>query len=265
MKIAQKYLNLTFVSLAFSSLAHAQEVPTLTEMSPEMEANLTMGEVRFEEVTEEGNVQLPLNSRYVAPAREREMEFERPERSERNSRAQALKTARKQSENSGTGVKVFDKIYNVGEKIWKVAEAGKPVANTNLPSATALPEGVLDWKQMMGWQEPVSRTYRYTMKNIYGMTVLDFAFRVIYIYGGSVSGKGAYLARVAVVAESLDVAWGYNFEADASVPSITNVGTLESPIAGAEVLVKWKLKTVLKSSENSSSFFIRGDGRMRQL
>jgi hypothetical protein len=161
---------------------------------------------------------------------------------------------------------VLDKVINMGRKVWAIVEANKPVVSFEGNTANALPQGVTSWDALQGWAAPSSRLYTYTYKNGFRMNVVKFSFRVLYTHGGSVNGKGRYLANVNVVPASLDVLWGYKFNASAAVPSVLNASRVAGePIAAAEILVSWKVETVLKHSRRSVSLYARGDGVFKDL
>jgi hypothetical protein len=160
---------------------------------------------------------------------------------------------------------ILDKVINMGKKIWAIIEANKPVVNVQTDSANALPEGSKSWLNLQGWQAPVARVYRVNYTNVYGMNVVDFSYRVQFTAGGSVGGKGRYLAQVSVMPANLDVAWGYQFNMTASVPTVTNAGTTADPVGAANVVVTWKIDTVMKHSEESQSYYVQGDGKFLDL
>jgi hypothetical protein len=156
-------------------------------------------------------------------------------------------------------------LVNLGRQAWKVVEANRPVANVNLQSASIVPQGVNEWQALEGWQAPRSRVFRTSYKNAYGMTVVQFDYRLTYTYGGSIAGTGRYLAQVSVAPADISVAWGYTLNAEAKVPVITNAGTHQSPIAAAQVEVNWKVDTVLRSIQKGQAFYVRADGQMIDL
>ena len=159
----------------------------------------------------------------------------------------------------------LDEIVNLGQKVWNLVEAGKPVMTTQWQTASAIPQGVTNWDQMAGWKMPESRAYRVRFVNVYGMTMVDFVYRLNYTFGGSYKGQGQYLTRVSAMSESLAVAWGFNFDGSVEVQSVANGGTTESPIALMELIVKWKMKTPVRVSEGSSAYAISGDGTFKAL
>jgi hypothetical protein len=160
---------------------------------------------------------------------------------------------------------ILDKIIHMGKKVWAIIAANKPVVNVRTDSASALPEGARGWESLEGWQLPRARIFRITWENLYGIEVVNFSFRVLYTYGGNVNGKGRYLTRVTIVPRELSVAWGYTFNADATVPSVVNTGTRRDPVAGMELMLKWSVDTVMKHNEGTASFFVQGDGQFTDL
>lgn len=160
---------------------------------------------------------------------------------------------------------IWDQIDAIGARIWKIIEDNKPVVDLNFQAAHALPRGVVCWSDLDSWKAPRSQRYRATYKNAYGMKVVDFAFRVVFSYGGGRDGKGLYIANAAVYPAQLDVSWGYKFNAEAKVGQALNLGTSASPMAGLEIAVNWNLGTVVKDSQTTVNFFMQGDGLMTKL
>lgn len=159
----------------------------------------------------------------------------------------------------------LDDIINVGQEVWKIIEANKPVVNVDMPVAHAMPKGIQCWTDLERWQTPKSFMYRIDYKNLFGYTVVSFHFRVSYVYGGSFNGAGQYLANVSVAPATLDVAWGYNVDAQTVIGQTVNLGTKENPEAGVSLNVQWRIKTVMKDSDNTESFFIRANGDIQRL
>jgi len=160
---------------------------------------------------------------------------------------------------------ILDKLILLGQKIWKIVEAGKPVSNFAAQRADVLPQGIAQWQSLAGWQVPMSKRYERVIKNKWGVDVVTFRYRIIYNYGGNLNGKGAYLMGVTVYPEIVDVAWGWSFDATVSIPTITNAGTTQSPTAAAELLISSRIRTPLTSLDNSESYYVRGDGSFVDL
>lgn len=162
--------------------------------------------------------------------------------------------------------KVVDGIINIGKKVWEIISAGQPVVNLNMEqSANALPRGVRCWDELSNWQVPSVRSYSQTFKNFYGMEVISFEFDVIYTHSGQINGKGRYLTNVQVHPKNVQVSWGFNLDAAVDIPSLVNLGSVEQPVAGMQVDVKWEASSPLRKFNQSVSIFVQGDGPSKIL
>lgn len=161
---------------------------------------------------------------------------------------------------------MLGQIVNFGQKLWKLIEAGKPVVNFEGQSANALPLGTEGkWQSLENWQEPRGRIYTITYKNLYKVEVVRFEYRLLFTPGGTYNGKGQYLSNVAVNPQNLSVAWGYDVAATSKVVNVVNTGSRTDPVAGIELLVDWRIKTVANNLRSTTSFFVRGDGKFTDL
>lgn len=167
----------------------------------------------------------------------------------------------------GDATVILDSIINNGRKMWKIIEDNKPVVDIRAQYATALPEGVKGWASMGGWQPPKGVIYALTAKNVYGVTVINVRYQVLRTYGGSYKGKGKYLTAVTVEPLLVEVAWGYKYAMEASVPdtSIVNMGTTENPLAAMMVQLSWRIQTAVKDSQGKDLYLLQGDGSLREI
>jgi len=163
------------------------------------------------------------------------------------------------------GVVTIDQVFNYAKQIWDVVVANKPVVNVTRDNASALPKGLADWSMMSGWQAPMTQSFRVAYKNGWGVDVVDFTYRVSFVYGGAFNGKGRYITNATIVPKNLAVAWGFTFTAQATVPSVTNAGTLVDPVAAMELSMHWSVDSVLRHIETTENFYIRGDGEMTHV
>lgn len=155
----------------------------------------------------------------------------------------------------------WNEIVAIGEKVWTIIEAGRPVVNvTTPPVVSALPRGLECWSDLDSWKAPKTKSYEVVYKNGFGMEVVKFRFRLHYTYGGGHKGTGQYLANVTVLPAELNVLWGFTFDANVEVNQALNLGTFDNPMAGLELNLKWKVSTVVKETQNSFHFFVQGDG-----
>ncbi|MGZ3804930.1 MAG: hypothetical protein ACXVB4_12010 [Pseudobdellovibrionaceae bacterium] len=160
---------------------------------------------------------------------------------------------------------IIDKIINLGKKLWAVVETGRPVVNVKTYTANALPKGLKCWTDLTGWQVPQSKVYRVQYENLYGMNVVDFAYRVSFTAGGALKGQGKYITNATIMPADLYVSWGYTFNANAEVPSVFNMGTSDQPVAGMQMLMKWSVDTVMTHAEQAESYFVGGDNTMKAM
>lgn len=159
----------------------------------------------------------------------------------------------------------IDKIINYAKMAWKFVKDNKPVVNVKRDRANALPAGVSNAFDLTNWSTPVYKTYRVSFENLFGMSVVDFKFRAAYTYGGRYNGVGRYLTNVTIVPSTVEVAWGYTFNADVVVTSTVNIGTKSAPIAGMEYEIRYSVDTVMKHFDETVNFFAAGDGRFQKL
>lgn len=154
----------------------------------------------------------------------------------------------------------LDKIVAIGEKLWKLVDAGRPVVTFKAPLAHALPSSLPCWSDLETWSAPKSQVWQITYKNGFGTEVVKFKFRITYTSGGSFDGKGKYLANVTVQPADLQVKWGFDFDAQTVVGRAVNLGTKANPLAGLQLTVGWNVKSWAKENLMSETFFIQGDG-----
>ncbi len=159
----------------------------------------------------------------------------------------------------------IDAIINIGQKIWTIVKDGQPVVSAQTQAASAMPDAIKSWTQLAGWQPSQSKTFKITYQNGFGMNVVDFSYRVIFTYGGSFKGQGRFLAGVTIIPAFVSVAWGYTFESSVAIPTIVNIGTQQNPISGMQMNVNWKVSTVLFNEQQTSSYFVDGLGRLKEL
>ncbi|KYG61570.1 hypothetical protein AZI86_17850 [Bdellovibrio bacteriovorus] len=160
---------------------------------------------------------------------------------------------------------IVDQIINIGKKIWTIVQAGKPVMNIKLDTANALPKGLTCWSDLSGWNVPESKVYQIDYTNGFGMNVVSFAYRVTYTAGGSANGVGKYITNATFMPANVKVAWGFQFDAEAAIPSVFNTGTKEAPVAGMQMNMGWKVTSPVVEHLSSESYFVSGENKLIKL
>lgn len=165
------------------------------------------------------------------------------------------------------GQVTIDRIVNTAQNAWPVVEKNYPVSDSRINFANAVPDGISDWTQLAGWQEPKAYLLTYTAENPYGMKMVTLSYRLVYTYGGSYGGKGCYLGAVSVELEKVDVAPGYHLRAEAAVPEATvvNAGTHEEPVAALQFKMSYKISTAVSAWGGSTIFYIDGTGAVWEM
>lgn len=168
----------------------------------------------------------------------------------------------------GEVLMVARELIAFGKEVYKIIEAGKPVVRIGQTTpVSVLPKNEhgtsIDAFDLENWKMPKSKKYRVVAKNGFGMKTITFDFMLLFTYGGSYNGKGAYITGAEVASTDVSVAWGYTLDADFKVQSIVNQGTRENPVAAAVLQIDYKMSTVLKESRSSKKFMINGLGQTR--
>lgn len=170
----------------------------------------------------------------------------------------------------GTIVEITDKLIAIGQKIWKIVDAGRPVSNIDgiAPSISVLPRGLADsgsLYDMYGWSEPMVKSYNLDYKNGVGSTVITLRFSVITQYGGTDGNGGVYLSGVSIVPNQVRVAWGWDFNAQTRLINITNRGTALNPVAAATLELGYQVKNFKTDENKRIRFFVEATGKITQI
>jgi hypothetical protein len=160
---------------------------------------------------------------------------------------------------------ITDKITNIGKKLWSMVQAGQPVLNMKTSVATALPQNARCWTDLDGWQMPESRVYEVGFKNGFGAEVVTLSYRVIWLPGGSVKGKGKYVGYASVTPVRVAVYWGFSLDAEVTVPTVFNMGSQTSPIGAMQINVGYRVKSPLTVIDEGQAFAVNGAGRFKML
>lgn len=165
----------------------------------------------------------------------------------------------------GSGDIILDRIINIGKVIWAVVDAGRPVVNFKTDVAHGLPSGISCWTELEGWKPPMIKAFRIGYENAFGVTVVNYEFRVSFIYGGSFNGRGHYITHAMFQPKKIDVAWGFRFDAVATIPAVVNQGTRSAPVAAIQMNMNWKVSSAVKHMQQGEIFYINGLGQVQHV
>jgi hypothetical protein len=168
---------------------------------------------------------------------------------------------------AGTRDDRFDvqELMTLGEKIWQIIKDGQPTLEFASNSVSAIPNGAVCPFNMSGWSIPQSKTYKLAYKNMFGMEMIGFTYKLIYSFGGSYLSKGAYLTNVAIHPADIHVNWGQGFNANVNVANVLNIGTDENPVAGMQVILEWNVGNVVNKFKSQRVYFVDGRGNVTEL
>jgi hypothetical protein len=167
----------------------------------------------------------------------------------------------------GEIITTIDSIIAIGQRIWKIVDAGRPVITTKIaPMISVLPhlEGENPTlNQMATWSAPKVKSFRISFKNGYNSEVVGFTYTIYFQFNGSYKNTGKYITNLKVQASEINVAWGFNFDATSELVGIANVGTMESPIASATMQISYIVKGLLNESRHIQGFYVDGSGNLQ--
>lgn len=233
------FVFLTSITLTFSSLT-AQALPIYFEEQSDVFNHLTISSVEVLDLTNEytdgsdDNISMAFDAKNLLPiiGTVNQAEF------------------------------IVDKIINIGQKIWTVVEKGRPVSNYSSTKASALPGNATRWDQLNNWKAPRSKVIRLVYKNIYGIEVIRFTYRIVLLYGGGLNGVGKYIGYAGVEPVEITTAYMYTFNATAQIDSIFNMGSDKNPLAGMVLSINWTIETVLKKTTQTHIYTLDGAGNI---
>jgi hypothetical protein len=160
-------------------------------------------------------------------------------------------------------------IISAGLKVWQVIADNKAVADLSSSSASALPKGLTEWQQIVGWQTNSSEVFQYNVKDPLGIGMVSYKYRLIYNYGGKLSVNGVtgqYIADLRVQPDSVWVNVGNHFDTSVSVSdNVLNVGTAENPIAGMTVVHRMHFHNWNRDTVQEDTYIVRADGLYKKV
>jgi hypothetical protein len=169
----------------------------------------------------------------------------------------------------GDIITTIDGIIAVGQRIWKIVDAGRPVITTKLaPMISVLPhlEGENPTlNQMASWSAPKVRSYRVSFKNGFGSEVVGFTYTIYFQFNGSLKGTGKYITNLKVQASEIYTSWGFNFDATSELVGIANVGSIDAPVASATMQISYTVKGLVNESRSSQGFYVDGVGNIQVI
>ena len=170
--------------------------------------------------------------------------------------------------NVGQVLFIAQGLVGLGEGVYNLAQKGKPSNTTEYAPISVLPKLGNDYVEIMDtedWKSPKKYTYVLNYKNYWNMNVVSFRYSVIYSYGGTYNGKGAYITAAQIIPERVMTMFGFDFTATMKLSGVQNHGSRENPVAGAILTIQHTVSSVISSILKTESYHITGQGALKQL
>lgn len=179
-----------------------------------------------------------------------------------------LQETKKPNKSIGNALLIGKDLIAFGEELYRIVEAGKPVLTIGEQTPiSVLPRNNLGVNissfDLTGWQEPRVKKFKIVAKNGFGSTMVSLEIMLMFSYGGSFEGKGAFISDAEISVTDVEVFWGYSLGADFKVKSILNQGTKGNPIAATMLQVTYSMKSLLKETRSTKKFLINGLGKVK--
>lgn len=169
----------------------------------------------------------------------------------------------------GEIIAMAETIVGLGESVYTLVQKGKPSVNLDAAPISVLPLNLdktpMSVLSLTSWKEPIVKRYAIKSKNYFGITTIDFRWKVIFSYGGQADEKGAFITGAIVKPEYVNVLYGYDLTVNYKLQSISNIGTTEDPVAQAIIDLDFKIESVLQTVIRNQSYLITGQGKIKTL
>ncbi len=167
------------------------------------------------------------------------------------------------------GMQEAKEIMNTIDWFWRFLEKNQAKLEVNTQGrANALPTAkeCQNWENMGGWNPtPKAIPYVLSAKNPFGIEVVRLEYTIQFTYGGNCLGKGQYLENVRLVYGNASASLFFTAEVDVEIGDIVNFGTSEAPIAGLQILSHNRVKSLVKSINQSTAYYVMGNGDFSEV
>ena len=160
---------------------------------------------------------------------------------------------------------LIDRVVNTLDQVWNLIAENRPTVELTSTAANALPQGLHCWQDLENWQIPRTKLFHVDFRNRSGHTAVSFDYSIVFVYGGSIDGRGQFIASAKVTPKNISVRIPYKLNVNVEVPTVLNMGSRENPVAGMQMLINWKVSTLFRVQMGSENFMLKGDGDIIHL
>ena len=160
---------------------------------------------------------------------------------------------------------IIDEIVELGSRAWEFLKENRPQVSLKNQTASAVPKGVNEWDSLEQWKTPKTKLFHVVFKNGFRMKICDFTYRIVYTWGGTVDGKGKYLADVTVIPSKVETSMGFKVTGRVNIVGVTNAGTKKDPLAAMQLQVGITVASNVKRIDMNYRYYVKGDGMLIDL
>ena len=150
-------------------------------------------------------------------------------------------------------------VIAIGKEAWTFIEDNRPVVNSNVDYAGAVPDGISDWRTLAGWKSTSRGPVVLSWVNGFNSEVVHVGFK----WTNSYNDK--YLTQAGPAVDTMDVSWGYTVDVSVKAYPPLNIGTIKNPIAQLDVELKCRISNVLKDVTKQYRARFKGDGTISYI
>lgn len=168
---------------------------------------------------------------------------------------------------AGQVISIAKDIVALGEGIYTLVQKGKPSNTTDFSALAIVPKDpiskeALDPFELETCSFPVEKKFKTSMTTG-GAEVVRFEYMVIYVYGCSFNGTGAFIQAIMIQPVSVKTSYGWDFNATMKLSGIMNHGTKADPVAGAMLTIKYSMNSWRTAFERNDTMHITGKGEFK--
>lgn len=169
---------------------------------------------------------------------------------------------------TGKVVQTLRDVVALGEELYNLVQKGKPSNTTEYAPISVLPKAAVNgvevqWDELENFSMPIEKKYTTVIKDGNGKEAVRFEYMIIFSYGGSYNGAGKYLAGIEIIPISVKTTYGWDFNATMKLGGIMNNGTKADPVAGANITIKYQMKSWRTTFERNDLIYITGHGEIK--
>jgi hypothetical protein len=160
----------------------------------------------------------------------------------------------------GIGPIKISEIVNIGKQVWDIIKENRGVAEVSVDFANGLPMGITNVQELSGFSNLQFKSYQITGGDWINKECVKINYTLVHQYNGNYQGQGQYLSTVSVIPSKIEVSWGCKANFKVSSVMVSNVGTMEAPVANAIMMLELVMDSHTTDAERVTKLIeFRGD------